>query len=98
MAVTRAVQKTESEWSIVLSTIELRKAQEADQDLKTLIELGERPSSKEVESLTPRVRHYWLHWDMLQLRDGVVHRKHWPALANSCSQVITRSSDEAYAQ
>ena len=97
VAVTRVVRK-KSEWSIVLSTIKLRKAQEADQDIKPLIdwiELGERPSSKEVESLTPSVRHYWLHWDLLQLREGVLHRKfirkdntglHWQILVPKALQ------------
>ena len=48
VAVARGVRKkTKSKWSIAVSTIELRKAQKTDQDLKTLIdwlELGERPS------------------------------------------------------
>ena len=36
---------------------------------------GNRPNSGDVAILSPATRHYWLQWDSLCLKDGVLHRK-----------------------
>jgi len=52
-------------------------------------EEGQRPARQEIASEGPSAKAYWLQWDSLLLRDGVLQRK-WesPNLRTSIFQII----------
>ena len=64
-------------WAGGLSLEEIRKLQENDPDINPIItakRAGKRPNSDAVATCSPATRHYWVIWDMLSLRDGVLYR------------------------
>jgi len=69
-----------------------RKEQLEDATLVKIIrgkEEGQRPARQEIASEGPSAKAYWLQWDSLLLRDGVLQRK-WesPNLKTSIFQII----------
>ena len=58
---------------------ELRKLQREDPDIEPIVEAkleGKNPSSQDMVTYTPTVRHYWIIWDSITLQDGVLVKKY----------------------
>ena len=65
-------------WGQVYSSAELRKKQLADPDVGVILkwfESGKRPFEQIVPATSPATKHYWLLWDSLLLKNGVLYRK-----------------------
>ena len=100
-------RKAPVSWCEGVSPKGMQNAQSLDVDLKTVmnwLETNSRPSSKEMEGKSPEARHYWLHWSLLALRDGVLYRKfhrkdntgeHWQLIVPSVhkTQVLRQMHD-----
>ena len=65
-------------WASSRSTEELSQLQKEDPDIGPIISAklsGNRPSSKEMVTCSPATRHYWILWDSLVIRDGILLKK-----------------------
>ena len=65
-------------WFQTKSTAELRKLQEDDPDIGPVLAgkvANVRPSSQEMATRSPAARHYWILWDLLVLKDGLLCKK-----------------------
>lgn len=74
----RACAVTRSKWAQVFSAESIRRKQMQDPDISPVIqwlEKGKRPHGTEVCSASPASRHYWICWDSLKLKDGVLYRE-----------------------
>ena len=62
-----------------ISNEEIRQAQLQDSDIKHVLrwkETGEnKPSWKEISHLSSATKTYWVHWNLLQIQEGVLMRK-----------------------
>ncbi|KAJ8936421.1 hypothetical protein NQ318_014859 [Aromia moschata] len=66
--------EVEDEWS----SEELKKSQKKDSDLKLIrnwLKYGVRPTWQEVSRYGTTIKGYWVQWNSLCLRDGLLHRK-----------------------
>ena len=64
-------------WALPYSADELRKKQLDDPDIGPVlhwVEAGERPTSEEVQATSAATRHYWLHWNSLQIKNRQLYR------------------------
>ena len=76
----RAVRKQQEplSWCETLSSKQLSKLQGEDPSLKEVmvwLREGRQPTSREMEGKAPEIRHYWLQWGLLELREDVLYRK-----------------------
>ena len=69
-------------WSEGLSQADLRLRQEEDVDIGPILTAkvkGVKPTSSEMITMSPTSRHYWMLWDILEIRNGILfkqfHRK-----------------------
>ena len=60
------------------ASIGIKQAQMADNELSKIIQwkqTDKRPKGLEMQAESPGVRHLWLHWDLLEIHDGVLYRR-----------------------
>lgn len=65
-------------WMYQFSVTEMIDFQKQDSDLKILyqwLEQEKLPSRDEVAQFSPAVRNFWLNWDSITLKDGILYRK-----------------------
>ena len=65
-------------WASTRPLQDLLRLQREDTDIGPIIlamESGKRPSSQEMVTRSPACRHYWILWDSLVLRDGILFKK-----------------------
>ena len=65
-------------WFNNRSTAELLRLQEEDEDIGPISRAfrnNKRPSKQDMASKSPAARHYWILWDSLLLKDGLLYRK-----------------------
>ncbi|MCG7868952.1 MAG: DDE-type integrase/transposase/recombinase [Candidatus Thiodiazotropha taylori] len=61
-----------------LSAAEVSKYQKDDPDIGPILEAklsGKKPTSQEMVTKSPTCRHYWIIWDSLEVRDGILYKK-----------------------
>ena len=65
-------------WPLQTQYCDLRAKQMEDSDIKTILTWLEsdqpRPQGPVVQAASPATRHYWLLWESLIIKDGVLHR------------------------
>ena len=76
----RAAKETKGNqaWLRVDTPEELTRKQMKDPNMTTLLRAkqnNERPEKVEMETESPEARHYWIIWDDIHLRDGVLYRQ-----------------------
>jgi len=67
----------ESNWLDGFDAVGLREAQRQDldiQDILAAVEAGRRQRAEEMLTKSPAARHYWLLWENLVVRDGVLFK------------------------
>ena len=72
------VPSQEKPWSLPYSMCDLKKTQLEDPDTGPVLkwlESGARPIGLEVAASSPATWHYWLFWESLKIRDGVMFCK-----------------------
>ena len=82
-------------WPLQTSFNDLKQKQLDDIDISPVIkwlEGGVRPYGPEVQSSSPATRHYWLSWDSLVLKDGVLHRWYYKRNGQSYLQCVVPKS------
>ena len=60
-----------------LSAAEVSKYQKDDPDIGPILEAklsGKKPTSQEMATKSPTCRHYWIIWDSLEVRDGILYK------------------------
>ena len=65
-------------WAPPYNSGKLRELQLKDKDIGVVLrwkEEGKRPDGSEVCKTSPASRHYWIYWDSLVVRDGVLYRR-----------------------
>ena len=65
-------------WALPHSMKDLHKRQLEDPEIGPVVrwkEQGRRPPAEEAQRLSPASRHYWLNWNSLHLREGLLFRK-----------------------
>ena len=70
--------RSKGHWALPYNRIDLRNKQLEDPDIKPIMEWKEnmdKPKCDDVIQLSPATRHYWLTWDSLELKEGVLYRK-----------------------
>lgn len=92
-----AIGKTDlrSAWPLATKFIDLPSKQLEDPDLKIVIgwlKDGKRPERSDVQATSPAVRHYWLYWDSLVLKDGVLHKYYYRSDQTRYLQIIVPRS------
>ena len=74
----REPEKVTTFWASTRPLQDLSRLQRKDTDIGpvvTAMESGKRPSSQEMVTRSPAGRHYWILWDSLVLRDGILFKK-----------------------
>lgn len=65
--------------SLSITNPEIREAQLQDADVKHVLnwkeELTRKPEWKDVSSLSSATKTYWVNWDLLMMKDGVLVRR-----------------------
>ncbi|GBN17967.1 hypothetical protein AVEN_161551-1 [Araneus ventricosus] len=73
---------------VVWSSCEIQKAQLEDPTIKPILEKKldsvDRPSWQEIAPESPATKRYWVFWDSLHLKDGVLYRKWESDDGSSC--------------
>ncbi len=80
-----------SAWPLQVQYCDLPALQKEDDDFSCMItwlESGKRPDSKMVQNKSPILRHYWLLWDSLTMKDGILHRWFYRQNGSSYLQVV----------
>ena len=65
-------------WAGIYASSTLKRMQEKDPDIGLILqsmESGERPLPAVVSKESPATRHYWIQWDKLKIKDGLLFRK-----------------------
>ena len=76
-------------WECGKSRLDMSKDQQEDPDIGPILSAkkeGIRPQWQEMLNKSPATRHYWLIWDMLQLREGILFRLFTPQ--NSTEKLV----------
>ena len=74
----RVAKTSGRSWALPYSADELRTKQLDDPDTGPILrwkEAEQRPTSEEMTSQSPALRHYWLIWNHLTVRNGQLHRQ-----------------------
>ena len=78
-----AIQKETSShpfipWANALAPADLQKMQKEDPDIGPILEAkltNKRPNSQDMVNKSPACRHYWILWDLLYLRQGLLFKR-----------------------
>ena len=65
-------------WGGLYTASALQKMQERDPDIGPIhswMQTHSHPDSKTIASQSPATRHYWTHWDSLQLKNGILFKQ-----------------------
>ncbi|GBO15220.1 Retrovirus-related Pol polyprotein from transposon 297 [Araneus ventricosus] len=96
-ALSRRPCKESSKYSDPCSSCEIQKAQLEDPAIKLILEKklnsADRPSWQEIALDSPATKRYWVPWDSLHLKDGVLYRKWESDDGSSCRwhQILPKS-------
>ncbi|GBN99701.1 hypothetical protein AVEN_120227-1 [Araneus ventricosus] len=75
ISVVALTMTTEDRWSLN----EIQKAQVEDPEIKPILKMklnsADRPSWRETAHESPATKRYWILWNFLYLKDGVLYRK-----------------------